>query len=79
MPYILRRWRGTTITKIEPKQRTQELCFEAYSVLYSEISRTSLYLAEHLTWDKPEAAKTRYQERILFTPNPPCQRGIGLN
>jgi endonuclease G len=47
-----------TITNTKLKQRTQEVCFEAYAVLHSGISRTPLYSAEHLTRDKLEAAKT---------------------
>lgn len=47
-----------TITNTKLKQRTQEICFEAYAVLHSGISRTPLYSAEHLTQDKLEAAKT---------------------
>ena len=31
------------------KPRTQELCFEAFAVLHSGVSRTPLYSAEHLT------------------------------
>jgi len=36
-----------TNPKLQP--RTQELCFRAYAVLHSGISRTPLYAAEHLT------------------------------
>ncbi|WP_333709962.1 DNA/RNA non-specific endonuclease [Malikia spinosa] len=39
------------------KPRTQELCFEAFAVLHSGISRTPLYSAEHLTRKNLEAAK----------------------
>ncbi|MEO0003208.1 MAG: hypothetical protein RLZZ22_900 [Pseudomonadota bacterium] len=39
------------------KPRTQELCFEAFAVLHSGVSRTPLYSAEHLTRKKLEAAK----------------------
>ena len=36
---------------VNPKlrSRTQELCFEAFAVLHSGVSRTPLYSAEHLT------------------------------
>lgn len=47
-----------TITNTKLKQRTQEICFEAYAVLHSGISRTPLYSAEHLTRDNLKAAKT---------------------
>lgn len=47
-----------TITNTKLKQRTQEVCFEAYAVLHSGISRTPLYSAEHLTRDQLKAAKT---------------------
>ena len=36
-----------TNPKLQP--RTQEVCFRAYAVLHSGISRTPLYAAEHLT------------------------------
>lgn len=39
------------------KPRTQELCFEAFAVLHSGISRTPLYTAERLTRKNLEAAK----------------------
>lgn len=39
------------------KPRTQELCFEAFAVLHSGISRTPLYAAERLTRKNLEAAK----------------------
>lgn len=38
------------------KSRTQELCFEAFAVLHSGVSRTPLYSAEHLTRRNLEAA-----------------------
>ena len=38
-----------TITNPKLKARTQEVCFEAFAVLHSGISRTPLYSAEHLT------------------------------
>ena len=38
-----------SITNPKLKARTQEVCFEAFAVLHSGISRTPLYSAEHLT------------------------------
>ena len=38
-----------TITNPKLQARTQEVCFEAFAVLHSGISRTPLYSAEHLT------------------------------
>lgn len=38
-------------------QRTEPLCSQAFAVLYSGITRTPLYSAEHLTTDRIEAAK----------------------
>ena len=38
-------------------QRTEPLCFRAFAVLYSGITRTPLYSAEHLTADRIEAAR----------------------
>lgn len=46
------------VTNPKLKSRTQEICFEAYSVLHSGISRTPIYSAEHLSRDYVEAAKT---------------------
>ncbi len=40
------------------KPRTQALCYEAYAVLHSGVSRTPLYAAEHLTRRNLEAAKS---------------------
>ncbi len=39
------------------KSRTQELCFEAFAVLHSGMSRTPLYAAEHLTRQNLEKAR----------------------
>jgi len=38
-----------TVTNPKLQARTQEVCFEAFAVLHSGISRTPLYSAEHLT------------------------------
>ena len=46
-----------TVTNPKLKARTQEVCFEAFAVLHSGISRTPLYSAEHLTRANLEAAK----------------------
>lgn len=46
------------ITNPKLKARTQEVCFEAYAVLHSGLSRTPLYSAEHLTEKNLAAAKT---------------------
>lgn len=45
------------VTQSKLQQRTQELCFSAFAVLHSGISRTPLYAAEHLTRDNLTAAK----------------------
>lgn len=45
------------ITNPKLQSRTQEICFEAFAVLHSGISRTPLYSAEHLTRQNLEAAK----------------------
>ena len=45
-----------TVTNPKLKARTQEVCFEAFAVLHSGISRTPLYSAEHLTRANVEAA-----------------------
>ena len=47
-----------TITNPKLPARTQEVCFEAFAVLHSGISRTPLYSAEHLTRANLVAAKT---------------------
>ena len=46
-----------TITNPKLRARTQEICFEAFAVLHSGISRTPLYSAEHLTQANLEKAK----------------------
>ena len=38
-----------TVTNPKLKARAREVCFEAFAVLHSGISRTPLYSAEHLT------------------------------
>ena len=38
-----------SVTNPKLQARTQEVCFEAFAVLHSGISRTPLYSAEHLT------------------------------
>ena len=45
------------ITQPKIKARTQEVCFIAFAVLHSGVSRTPLYAAEHLTRSKLEQAK----------------------
>lgn len=47
-----------TVTNSKLKARTQEVCFQAFAVLHSAVSRTPLYSAEHLTRSNLEAAKT---------------------
>ena len=47
-----------TISNPKLQPRTQEICFEAFAVLHSGISRTPLYSAEHLTRPNLEEAKT---------------------
>lgn len=46
------------LSKPKLKARTQELCFEAFAVLHSGVSRTPLYAAEHLTRKNLAAAQT---------------------
>lgn len=38
-----------TVTNPKLQARTQEVCFKAFAVLHSGVSRTALYAAEHLT------------------------------
>lgn len=45
------------VTQPKLQKRTQELCFTAFAVLHSGVSRTPLYAAEHLTRDNLAAAK----------------------
>jgi len=47
-----------TVTNPKLQARTQEVCFEAFAVLHSGISRTPLYSAEHLTQANLKAAGT---------------------
>ncbi|MCX7258391.1 MAG: DNA/RNA non-specific endonuclease [Polaromonas sp.] len=45
------------VTNTKMQARTRELCFEAFVVLHSGISRTPLYAAEHLTRENLKQAK----------------------
>ncbi|SFC00197.1 endonuclease G [Polaromonas sp. OV174] len=47
-----------SITNPKLQPRTQEVCFQAFAILHSGISRTPLYSAEYLTRQNLEAAKT---------------------
>ena len=46
------------VTNHKLKTSTQEVCFQAFAVLHSGVSRTPLYSAEHLTRSNLELAKT---------------------
>ena len=46
------------ITKATLKPRTQEVCFRAYAVMHSGLSRTPLWSAERLLRENVEAAQT---------------------
>ena len=58
-----------TVTNPKLKARTQEVCFEAFAVLHSGISRTPLYSAEHLTRANVEAAGA-LSRKDSFHPEP---------
>jgi endonuclease G, mitochondrial len=58
-----------TVTNPKLKSRTQEVCYQAYAVLHSGISRTPLYSAEHLTRSNVEAAQT-LKRKDSFHPEP---------
>ncbi len=45
------------VTNPKMQARTRELCFEAFAVLHSGVSRTPLYAAEHLTRDNLKQAR----------------------
>ena len=49
--------RPPTITKASLKPRTQELCFQAFAVMHSGLSRGPLWSAEHLLRSEVEEAK----------------------
>ena len=44
------------VTNVKLQSRTQKLCYEAFAVLHSGISRTPLYSAEYLTRERITAA-----------------------
>jgi endonuclease G len=58
-----------TVTNPRLQARTQEVCFEAFAVLHSGISRTPLYSAEHLTRANVEAA-AELSRKDSFHPEP---------
>lgn len=58
-----------TVTNPKLQARTQEVCFEAFAVLHSGISRTPLYSAEHLTRANLEAAQN-LPRKDSFHPEP---------
>lgn len=45
------------VTNAKMQARTRELCFEAFAVLHSGVSRTPLYAAEHLTRENLKQAR----------------------
>ena len=45
------------ITRESLKARTRELCFRAFAVMHSGLSRTPLWAAEHLVRDNVQAAR----------------------
>ena len=63
-----------TITNAKLQARTQEICFEAFAVLHSGISRTPLYSAEHLTrLNLAEAQKLSRKDSFHPEPALPAQ------
>lgn len=50
-------------------RQTQELCFQAFAVMHSGVTRTPLWSAEHLTRDNIDAARTLSRENS-FHPEP---------
>lgn len=58
-----------TVTNPKLQARTQEVCFEAFAVLHSGISRTPLYSAEHLLRANVEAA-ANLSRKDSFHPEP---------
>jgi len=50
---------GTEPALVDPRlaARARELCFRAYAVLHSGVTRTPLWSAEHLTAERVEAAR----------------------
>lgn len=64
------------ITQAKLKPRTQEVCFVAYAVLHSGVSRTPLYAAEHLQRDNLVLAKklSRKDSFHAETALPPSDR-----
>ncbi len=57
------------VTNPKLQARTREVCFTAYAVLHSGLSRTPLYAAEHLTRANLEEAKT-LSRKDSFHPEP---------
>jgi endonuclease G len=71
---------GTTPALINPKLHasTRRLCFRAFAVLHSGLTRTPLYVAEHLTRASVEAARALDTRDNRFHPEkrlPKAERG----
>ena len=58
-----------TVTNPKFQVQTQEICFEAFAVLHSGLSRTPLFSAEHLTRTNVEAAAD-LSRKDSFHPEP---------
>ncbi|MEG3085633.1 DNA/RNA non-specific endonuclease [Sphingomonas sp. PB2P12] len=71
---------NTAPALVNPKLKasTRALCFRAFAVLHSGITRTPLYVAEHLTRTSIEAARALDTRDNRFHPEkqlPPAERG----
>lgn len=49
--------KAPVVTNAKMQTRTRELCFEAFAVLHSGLTRTPLYAAEHLTRENLKQAR----------------------
>lgn len=49
--------KAPVVTNAKMQPRTRELCFEAFAVLHSGLTRTPLYAAEHLTRENLKQAR----------------------
>ena len=69
-------WKGISPKIVDPRKAVNSvgLCFDSYALLYSSVSRTSMWAAEHLTRDQLGNAK-KIKRVNSFHAEPALQEG----